>query len=128
MRNLGPLLSSRLGLPISFYAMALAALFSVASLHAHTPDTSYCKIAIGADEVTFTFTFDLLTLTRMAPLDANHDKVITHAELIAATPAIEDFLRRSVYVEINEREGAFGPLVPPVWADDANRGIPIADW
>ena len=108
---------------------ALIAWLFACAAHAHTPDTSYCKIAIGADEVTFTFTFDLATLTRMAPeLDADGDKTITHAELTAATPVIEDFLRQSVFPEINERESTFGPLTPPVWADAVNRGIPIADW
>ena len=110
---------------IRYLLLFLAAL---AIARAHTPDTSYCKVAIGAKEVAFTFTFDLATLSRMAPIDADHDARITRAELLAATPAIEQFLRRGVFVELNEREAAFGTLTPPTWADDAGDAIPAADF
>ncbi|MBI4625710.1 MAG: HupE/UreJ family protein [Verrucomicrobia bacterium] len=94
---------------------------------AHTPDTSYCRIAIGREAVAFTFTFDLATLARMTRVDADADGRITRAELQAATPAIESFLRRSVYVELNERDATFGPLTPPTWAPDAGDAIAAAD-
>ena len=96
-------------------------------LRAHTPDTSYCKIAIGAEEVAFTFTFDFATLGRMTRIDANADQRITPQEFAAATADIESFIRRSVFVELNEREAAFGALEPPVWAADP-AGISAAEW
>ncbi len=97
------------------------------TLRAHTPDTSYCKIAIGAEEVSFTFIFDVATLTRMAQVDADRNQRITEPEFRAAVPVIEAFLRANVFVELNEREAAFGALTPPVWPAGAE-GLPIGDW
>jgi hypothetical protein len=88
---------------------------AVAAAHAHTPDTSYCKIAIGREEVAVTFTFDLATYSRMTRIDANGDGQITRAEFVAAAPALESFLRRTIFLELNEREAEFGPLDAPAW-------------
>lgn len=108
----------------TLFRFALSLVGLLAAARAHTPDTSYCKIAIGPAEVSFTFTFDLTTLARMAPIDANRDEQITRAELQAAAPAIEGFLRRSVFIELNEREATFGAASLPAW--DAVRGDAIA--
>lgn len=113
-------LSSALGL-VAFLAFA-------AVTRAHTPDTSYCRIEIGAAEVAFTFTYDFATLVRMTRVDANGDARITPAELLAATPEIEAFLHRTIYIELNERQAAFGPLTPPAWSPDAGEAIAAADW
>ncbi|MSU50182.1 MAG: HupE/UreJ family protein [Opitutus sp.] len=103
--------------------------FSILSATAaHTADTSYCKVAIGRTEVAFAFTFDLATLARMAPLDANHDGRVTPAELRAAAPAIESFLRRGVFVELNERDATFGPMTAPSWPADAGDAVVAADY
>ncbi len=104
------------------------ALLAASIARAHTPDTSYCKIAIGPEEVACTFTFDLATLARMTPVDANGDDRVTHAELLEATPAIDAFLRRTVYLELNERDAAFGVLTPPPWSPDAGEAIAAADF
>lgn len=108
-------------------ALVFCGLGLVAAARAHTSDTSYCKVAIGREEVTFTFTFDLATLRRMAPIDTNRDNRITRAEFAAAMPALESFLRRSVHVELNEREADFGALEPPAWFAAADR-IPASDY
>lgn len=110
------------------FAGGALALLALGAVRAHTPDTSYCKVAIGADEVTFTFTFDLATLARMAPIDLDRNDRITRAELLAAAPALEAFLRGHVYLELNEREAAFGAASPPVWAGDTADGIALAEW
>jgi len=78
--------------------------------------------------VSFTFTFDLATLARMAPLDADRDERITRAELQAAAPAIEGFLRRSVFIELNEREASFGPASAPAWSEDRGDAVAAADF
>ncbi len=106
---------------IVFFAAGVA-------LRAHTPDTSYCKIAISPAEVSFTFTFDLTTLGRMTSVDVDRDGRVTRAELRSAAPAIETFVRRSVFIELNERESLFGPMVAPSWPDDAGDTIPTADF
>src|SRR4051812_49560812 len=62
------------------------------------------------------------------PIDANHDGRITPEELLAATPAIEKFIRENIYLELNEREAAFGQLTPPPWPPDARNAISQADW
>lgn len=98
------------------------------ALRAHTPDTSYAKIDISREQVAFTFTYDLLTLTRMTAVDANRDGQVTRAELQAAAPGIEAFLRHGIYPEINEREAAFGELSPPTWPADAGDAIASADY
>jgi hypothetical protein len=112
------------------HGLKIAGLSILATLvaHAHTPETSYCKIAIGTEEVAFTFTFDFATLTRMARIDADANARITPAEFATATPAIEAFLRRSVFPELNEREAVFGALTPPVWTGDAHDGIAAGEW
>jgi hydrogenase/urease accessory protein HupE len=104
------------------------ALFAALVSRAHTPDTSYCKVAIGPEEVAFTFTFDFATLGRMAPLDRDGDGRLTKVEFVAAMPGIESFLRRNIYVELNERDATFGLLSPMVWTGDATTGIPVAEW
>ena len=102
---------------VRIHLTAIVALLATAiALRAHTPGTSYCKIAIGHEAVTFTLIYDVATLMKIAPLDANRDQRITPGELSAATPAIEAFLRRTVFIELNEREASFGSLAPPTWA------------
>lgn len=113
---------------LQWLATILAFLAMTLGVRAHAPDTSYCKIAITADAVDTIFSFDLATLRRITPIDTNHDGRITPEELSAATPAIEAFLRRTVYFELNERESAFGTLAPPGWPPDAKKAIPQADW
>jgi hydrogenase/urease accessory protein HupE len=95
---------------------------------AHAPETSYCKIRITPEAVETTFTFDLATLRLMAPFDANRDGRVTQEEVIAAAPGFEKFIREHVFLEINEREVAFGTFVPPVWPNDPAKPIARADW
>jgi hypothetical protein len=109
-------------------AFVVCAFMAALSARAHSPDTSYCRIAIGRDEVAFTFTFDLVTLARITRLDANRDDRVSPAELTAALPAIDGFLRGSVFLELNEREATFGSLLPPAWPADAGDAIPVADY
>ncbi len=95
---------------------------------AHTPDTSYCRIAIERDAVVTTFTFDLATLARITRLDADGDGRLTPAELTAAAPAVEAFLRRTVFLELNEREAAFGPSSSTSWPADAGASVTVSDF
>lgn len=108
-------------------SIAFLALAALASGRAHTVDTSYCKVAIGHTEVSFTFTFDLATYAKMTPLDVNHDGRVTPAELQRAGPEIETFLHSSVFVELNEREATFGPMSLPTWPIDAGDAVTEVD-
>lgn len=108
-------------------AVALLALAGALAARAHTPDTSYARVEIGREEVVFTFSFDLASLVRITPIDADRDGRISRAELSAATPALEDFLRHAIYVELNERDATFGPLAPPLWTNP-EPVVPASDW
>lgn len=94
-----------------------------ANVLAHSPDTSYCRVTIRPGEVEFTFTYDILTLQRIAALDANRDGKISHGELEASAPAVRTFLREHVYIELNQHEADFGEAKPPTWPDDAGTVI-----
>ena len=91
---------------------------------AHTPDTSYCRVTIAPHEVEFKFTFDLKTLQRMTPIDTDGDHKISGAELAAAAPAIERFIRQHIYLDLNQREAEFAIAEPPVWPEDVGTAIP----
>src|SRR5689334_12201965 len=90
---------------------------------AHNPDTSYCKVTITAHEVVCKFTYDLLTLQRIAPLDANGDGQLTRAEMEAAFPAIIRFLRERVYLDLNQREAEFAEADPLSWPEKPDTSI-----
>lgn len=95
---------------------------------AHTIDTSACRVDIERNAVTFTFNFDLQTLTRITKVDANGDGQITPDELQAAAPVVEAFLRDHVVLELNDREAVFGDFTPPRWAADAGNSLPASEW
>jgi hypothetical protein len=95
---------------------------------AHTPDTSYCRIAITPREVSFKFSFDLATLQRIVPLDANGDGQISPQEAEAAAPAIRNFLRQHVYLDLNQREAEFAEADPLIWPENAGTAIPKGDY
>jgi hypothetical protein len=114
--------------PYKILAIAICAVAIALTARAHTPETSYCKVDIKPELVEFAFSFDLATLRQITPIDTNHDGRIVPEELAAAAPALEAFLRRTVYLELNEREASFGAFSPPEWPPDAKKAIVQADW
>jgi HupE / UreJ protein len=102
----------------------LLILLACRTAHAHTPDTSYSRISITPHEVECKFSFDIATLQRIAPLDANNDGLLSRAELETAYPKIINFLRQHVYLDLNQRESEFADADPLVWPTDAPNGIP----
>src|ERR1041385_5798907 len=98
------------------------------SASAHNPDTSYCKVTITGHEVVCKFTYDLLTLQRIVPLDANGDGQLTRAEMEAAFPAIIRFLRERVYLDLNQREAEFAEADPLSWPEKPDTSIPKSDF
>lgn len=110
---------------------ALAAVFVALATSlalAHNPDTSYARIAISHEAVEFKFSYDLLTLFRITPLDGNSDGAVTRAELEAAAPRIQQFLRERIYLEINGHEATFAEALPPTWPEDAGETIRESDY
>jgi hypothetical protein len=98
------------------------------SAFAHNPDTSYARIVIGTNEVAFRFTYDVFTLLKIAPLDADNDRQVSRDELTRGLPAIHDFLRKHIVVEINEEETGFGGPLNFVWPPDAGDAIAEPDY
>jgi hypothetical protein len=110
-------------------ASALLALFLLPlAAFAHNPDTSYARVVIGPNEVTFRFTYDLFTLVKMAELDANRDHQVSREELTKGLPAIYAFLRRHIIVEINDADADFGEPVNFVWPPDIGDTIAEKDY
>jgi hydrogenase/urease accessory protein HupE len=107
--------SSHLGL--------LTLLLCVGRAFAHNPDTSYARVTITSSEVEFKFSYDLTTLQRITRLDTNADHQLSRAELEAATPAIQQFLRAHVLLGLNQHEAEFAEAVPPAWPEDAGAAI-----
>lgn len=96
---------------------------------AHNPDTSYARLRIDRDALTASFVYDVTSLVLVDPaLDADRDQSLSPAELEAAVPRIEEFLRRSIRLEIDGRAAAFGPLEPVAWPAEAGATIPERDY
>jgi hypothetical protein len=120
-------------LPISL-CPSLLTVFSLlacgitSSALAHTVDTSYCRIAITAHEVEAKFSFDISTLQRITPLDANNDGILSRSKLETAYPKLVSFLRQHVYLDLNQREAEFADADPLVWPNDAPSGIPKSEF
>ncbi|HSH93750.1 MAG TPA: HupE/UreJ family protein, partial [Roseimicrobium sp.] len=83
---------------------------------------------IGPEELGFRFTSDLFTLLKIAPLDRNKDGKISRAELTNGLPAIQEFLRKHISVEIGDNDSGFGEFVNFVWPSDAGDTIAEQDY
>jgi len=98
------------------------------SAFAHNPDTSYCRVLITRHGLECKFTYDLNTLQKITAIDANGDGQISRTELEASTSAIEAFLRRHIYLDLNQRDAEFAEADPPTWPENAATAIPKADY
>lgn len=104
-----------------YFSLRLALLLGLgAAANAHEVSTAYSRVDATRDETWFIFLFDVLTLGRMAPVDANADRRVTVAELTAAYPAIETFLRSHILVGINGQPADLGRMDEPAWSKPAD--------
>jgi hypothetical protein len=108
--------------------LSLLLLFVAQLCAAHNPDTSYCRITITPHEVGFQFTYDVATLQRITRIDTNGDHKISKAELEASRPAIDQFLRQHIYLDLNQRESEFGHTDPPSWPEDVSDAIEESEY
>ena len=115
----------RCGSSLALLATLLLAPFVA---HAHNPDTSYARVAIGEHEIAFRFTYDLFTLQKIAALDTDSDHRISRAELTRGLPAIHAFLRRHIAVDLNDESADIGDPVDFVWPPEAGDTIAEADY
>lgn len=95
---------------------------------AHNPDTSYARVYLDNDEVRTRLTFDLFTLQKITELDTHHTQRITRAELQRAVPALEQFLRAHVALEINTNRTELGEIDEPHWPADVGAVVEARDW
>ncbi|MBI5774934.1 MAG: HupE/UreJ family protein [Verrucomicrobia bacterium] len=95
---------------------------------AHNPDTSYARIGISSNQLSFRLTYDLFTLLKIARLNDNGDRQISREELERHAPEIFDFLRQAVAIEINGHEGSLGAPAGFVWPPDAGAAIHEQDF
>jgi len=108
-------------------AILLALVLPITAL-AHNPDTSYARCLIADDHVELKFTFDITTLLKITDADSDQDQRLTRAELRAAAPAIQRFLRESVILEIDGHRVDLGEALDPVWPPEAGEAIARPDW
>lgn len=74
-------------------------------------------------------TFDVYTLQKVAAgIDANGDHQLTPAELRAAAPALEEFLREQVRMEIDDEPAVLGECAGPEWPRDGGDALHARDW
>jgi len=117
-----------------FKLQTAAAILVIAStitqiVQAHQPDTSYARIKIARDSLECEFTYDLFTLVRILPdLDANSDRQITDDELTARSPAVFEFIRNHVQLEIGEMTAEFGDPRHVEFPPDVGIVIPEQDY
>src|SRR5262245_3050617 len=66
----------------------------------HNPESSYAEVKIAADNVQTRLTYDVVTLSRIVPLDDNRDGKLARSELTGHLPQIDRFLRDHIALEI----------------------------
>jgi hydrogenase/urease accessory protein HupE len=111
-----------------FILCALCVFLRPSEAFAHNPDTSYARVVIGTNEVTFRFTYDVFTLLKITTLDADSDRQVTRGELTTGLPAIHEFLRKHIAVDINDEEAGFGDALNFVWPPDSGDAIAEANY
>ena len=75
---------------------------------AHPSDVSQMRVHLGHDAVEFRLTLNVLTLSRIAVVDADHNRRITPQEIAHAVPAIVAWLKKQVLVSVNDTETDLG--------------------
>jgi len=95
---------------------------------AHNPDTSYARVKVTGQGLEFRFTYDLFTLLRVAPLDANGDKKISRTELLAQAEAIHQFLQQYIAFEVNAQPTDLGEAAEPGWPRGPDEEVSERDY
>lgn len=94
----------------------------LSSAQAHPSDISYLRVQVQPHQVEMRFTFNLLSLTRFASIDANQDQRIEKAELDAAVLVLNAYFNRHIELHLNEKKTALGLAQPFQWVWPAMDG------
>jgi len=106
--------------------MVLGGVLWATAATAHQADTSYTRIRLDDERLATEATFDLDVLGRIVELDRDRDEIITRAELEAAAPTVQAYLRDHLLVSIDDGPPALGRPRAPRWPGDET--IRITDW
>jgi len=103
----------------------------LSSAQAHPSDISYLRVKVQRQKVEMRFTFNLLSLTRFAAIDANQDQRIEKAELDAVTLSLNEYFNKHIALHLNEKQTALGIAQPfeCVWPEtDGSNAVSEVDY
>jgi hypothetical protein len=100
---------SRVG---NYLALVMLICSGLSSAQAHPSDISYLRVKVQRQKVELRFTFNLLSLTRFASMDANQDRRIEKAELDAAALVLNEYFNKHIELHLNEKQTALGRAQP----------------
>jgi hydrogenase/urease accessory protein HupE len=99
------------------------------SAWAHNPDTSYARVRVTPNKLELRLTYDVFTLQKIDPgIDQDGDHALSRAELKAAAPVVQNFLRAYVGLKIHEASVDLGTAGEPFWPLDAPDPLPESQW
>jgi hypothetical protein len=96
----------------SWLAVMMLIYSCLSSAQAHPSDISYLRVQVQPHQVEMRFTFNLLSLTRFASIDANQDQRIEKAELDAAALVLNEYFNEHIELHLNEKKTALGLAQP----------------
>jgi len=99
--------------PLRFFILTLLCFGTKAG--AHVSDTSLLRVRVLPDKLQLEANVDLLTLNRVAKLDADGDGLVTRAELLEAAPTLEEFFRQKLLLKFGGGNPSLGRAAAPEW-------------
>lgn len=102
-----------------------------AQTRAHPADVTHLLLKVDRHEARVRLTFNLLTLMRFVPIDADQNGELALEELTAAEAKLADYLKERIPVSINgSDETRLAPLesVRPVWPTSEKPTVPAVEY
>ncbi len=92
---------------------------------AHPSDVSQMRVKLRHEAVEFRLSLNLLTLSRIVIVDADHNQRITPQEIAQAVPTAAAWLKKKVLVSVNETESDLGDFKghDNVWPNSATEEV-----
>lgn len=84
-----------------YFPLLVGAVLAAAPAGAHDLNSSYTAIVLTPDSLQAVFTFDVSDLQRNFTVDTDQDRNVTRDELLAAMPAIYDYVEQHVTLAVN---------------------------
>lgn len=92
---------------------------------AHPSDVSEMRVKLTHETVEFRLSLNLLTLSRIVVVDADHNQRITPQEIAKAVPTAAAWLKKKILVSVNETESDLGDFkgYENVWPKSATQEV-----